>query len=187
MKKKLTLIVGLLLIGIGFVSCVEKFPRTVSENEGVLIIPHKAVNKSMNKNGYGYRYHFNYSPQTPAEIIINPCSKKFFAITNFPAGKYQLDSMTVYGNTNPLSVSVTIMRDVPISENYSFEIKPGHITVFEKSFNVYKEDTGYKKTTQYRCFEDISEDQRKEIREALSKIENIGDWKFSSSAFDPGT
>lgn len=169
--------VFILLISLSFVSCVEKFPRTASDNTGILVIPHKAVNDT-SRDGYSFRYVLSYSPQTPVQIMINPCAQDFLIYNNIPAGQYEFEKITLFANSNMASYSTTIKKDYPIYNECTFEIKAKSITLLDKSFNVSKKMKGIDTTIQVHGFETIDNEQRKKIIQDISNIENAKQWNL---------
>lgn len=179
MNNKFIITITLLfLITASMVSCVQKLPKQPSNNEGVLLIAHKASNKS-EVNAWTYRYRLNYSPKTKVDIRINPGGNRFYIFSHFPSGKYKLESITIIGMDSTLSVAKTISKTYPITKDLHFEIKPNHITLLDHSFNVYKKNQGYNETIEGPKFERIDVDQLIDIQNELSKIEGINSWNLS--------
>lgn len=163
--------------GLLIASCSQKFPATLSDSSGVLVVPIAVSNET--EYDFMHQFEFEYSPLTPREIIIIPKRGKQFVICDdFPPGTYQIDTLKYSEIHRPRmyteSSSGSITSDYPLD----FEVRPGKITILEYIFEI-KQEYLYSQTENmqesFHVFPLVGA-QRQNIINALAELENAELW-----------
>lgn len=172
----------LILFSLTITACSQKLPVPKSKEEGILVIPHKAIDEYSNGNeGFGYSFILRTYPESPVEIKLVPStSKDYFIIENFPVGKYWIKGLATRGVMSS-SAFPTTWEDEESVFGGSFEIKPNRITLLKNSFNVKREVVGVERLLTSYDIKPVPLEQKKKIIEQLGKLENAELWTLPES------
>ncbi len=178
MKQHTTLIFTLtIFLALSLISCSQKFPKPSSDETGVLVIAHEAVNET--EHNFAYKYILKSLPEIDVEIRIMPSTTSdFIMINNFPVGTFWISGVTTMPVNSGTSIPLTIGGERTINGD-SFEIKPNQVTLLSSRFEVLKKTLSDSRSRQSWKFKILDENTKKELINSLKKLENSELWNFS--------
>jgi len=162
-----------------FTGCTNKLPIPGSDNiESILIIPHKAINKT--KSPFGFKYIFTLKTEDGMEKIIEfyPRTKKqFFMFDSLTPGTYKFenrqDCLAVRGRTK---TNCRLRKTKPIK----FTLSSNSITILKNRFRV-RQIWKNKMNSISANFTRIDDSVIPRIIEELKTLENYEKWTVVES------
>lgn len=129
---------------------------------------------------FSYHYLFKYTPQTKTTIKFLPQSeRRFVIIKNFPAGKYQIEGISIISGRTP-GVETGVGGASMFSTPVPFEIVPSKISVFP-AIMVTNQDwsTGGDSWTQSFNIIPMDEDDVNNLIDGIKSLPNSEHWKIN--------
>lgn len=174
---KLSRALVLFLCGFLLFSCSQKFPVPKTDNEGILVIPHKATKNT--DWDFGYNYIFKAVGDGLNETIkVYPnISRDFFITKTLPPGKYQMIGISSIG-VRSKSVRASKLKTFRKFLGPYFEIKPKQITILDQIFIVTQKKRFVSSASQSWKFEFVNNEMITGIVKELKTLKNSELWKI---------
>ena len=167
------------LLFIFFTGCTSKLPIPGSDNiESILIIPHKATNKT--KNPFGFKYIFTLKTEDGMEKIIEfypRTNKQSFMFDSLSPGTYKFetrqDCLAVRGKTRS---NCRLRKTKPIK----FTLSSNSITILKNEFRV-RQIWKNKRNSISANFTSVKKIKIQQIIKELKTLENYEKWTVVES------
>ena len=167
------------LLFIFFTGCTSKLPIPGDDNiESILIIPHKATNKT--KNPFGFKYIFTLKTEDGMEKIIEfypRTNKQYFMFDSLSPGTYKFESrqdcLAVRGRTRN---NCRLRKTKPIK----FTLSSNSITILKNRFRVRQRWENNMNSISAN-FTSVKKIKIQQIIKELKTLENYEKWTVVES------